>query len=272
MGRRRSPGDKPKKHKRVTIDPAERMHAGKVIAPYRIMEELIKKVCGHLDGARIAIAWRKGWPAVQGRIKLGQMKMANDCDRAYKDFDFLLLLNSEVYRNNAAGEESLTMTLHHLLLAGTPDLDRDGNQKIDEKDRKCWKIRKPPIVEFPEIIQTYGLEKTIGLTADAIAAINDSARPLLPVAENVPKESASDANPKAWRRWKIKSLEIEEKIATKLSDAGFTTLGNLFDHMKDQGIFWAKKIQGVGGASADKVADAFTQFWGEHPEFCGEEA
>lgn len=188
MGRRRSFDEKPKKKKRVSIDPASRMHAGKVIAPYRIMEDLINSCCGHLEDARIAIAWRKGWPSVNGRVKLGQMKMANDCDRAYKDFDFLLLLNSELYRTSVAGDESLTMTIHHCLLAGTPDLDRDGNQKTDEKDRLCWKIRKPPIVEFPEIIQTYGLEKTIGLTADALAALNDSGRSLLP------KEDGEDAD------------------------------------------------------------------------------
>ena len=242
MGRKRKePGDKPKKKKRVSIDPANRLNAGKIITPYRIMENLINTVCGHLKEAKIAIALRKGWPAVNGRIKLGDLKMASDCDRAYKDFDFLLLLNSELYRNGTASEESLTMTIHHFLLSGTPDLDRDGNQRIDEKDRKCWKKQKPPIVEFPEIIKTYGLEKTIGLTAEAIAAINDSKRTLLAEAEGKGKaggngkaekaeaekgdisegtgevipfpatatasdEPAAPTNPSAWKRWKVDCL------------------------------------------------------------------
>ena len=187
MGRRKGSknaiGPKPVKHKRVTIEPAERMNAGRVIAPYKIMEGLIGKTCEHLKAASIAIAWRKGWPAVEDRIKLGQMKLASDCDRAYKDFDFLLLLNSEVYRNGAATEESLTMTIHHLLLRGAPALDKEGEQKTDEKGRLCWKTRRPPIVEFPEIIETYGIEKTLGLTADAIEAVREGPRPLLDAIE-----------------------------------------------------------------------------------------
>jgi hypothetical protein len=57
-----------------------------------------------------------------------------------------------------------------------------------------------------------------------------------------------------------------------LIDAGFTTLGKLFDQMQDQGVWWAKDIPGIGEASAEKIADAFAQFWKEHPEYCDEAA
>jgi hypothetical protein len=40
--------------------------------------------------------------------------------------------------------------------------------------------------------------------------------------------------------------------------------------MSDQGMFWAKEIPGVGESSADKISDAFAQFWAKHPEFCCE--
>ena len=181
---------KPVKHKRVTIDPAERLNAGRITAPYRIMEALTKDQCKHLQNARIAIAWRNGWPAIEDRIKLGQMKLASDCDRAYKDFDFLMLLNSEVYRNGASKEESLVMTIHFCLLCGLPAMDREGEQKTDEKGRLCWKTRKPTIVQFPEILKTYGIEKTLGLTAEAVIVATEGPRPILDAIEKAAEKAA----------------------------------------------------------------------------------
>jgi hypothetical protein len=243
------------------------MNAGRVIAPYKIMEGLIDKTCGHLKDASIAIAWRKGWPAVEDRIKLGQMKLASDCDRAYKDFDFLLLLNSEVYRNGTANEESLTMTVHHMLLRGAPALDKDGEQKTDEKGRLCWKTRKPPIVEFPEIIKTYGIAKTLGLTADAVAAINDSRRPLL--AESEKNVTATDD---AWREWPTSCLAKQGLPAGKvklLEENSLDTMGKLMDRMNRAGAedFWWKDIRGFGEGGYDATVNAIMNLRANKPDF-----
>ena len=269
MGRRKSDGPKPTKQKRVTIEPAERMNAGRVILPYRVMEGLLKDKCEHLADASIAIAWRKGWPAVEDRIKLGQLKLASDCDRAYKEYDFLLLLNSEVYRNGVASEESLTMTIHHLLLRGAPALDKEGEQKTDEKDRLCWKTRKPPIVEFPEIIKEYGLEKTIGLTADAVAAINDSKRPLLAAAEKGDPEQNPAA---AWREWPTVDLRNYGLSVGKiklLEQSGLSTMGKLMAAMnkKGQEDFWWKEIKGLGESGYDALTTAIAKMRKKRPEF-----
>ena len=277
---------KPKKHKKVTIEPAERMNAGRVIAPYRIMESLIDGPCKHLADARIAIAWRKGWPAVQDRIKLGQMKMASDCDRAYKDYDFLMLLNAEVYRQGA-NEESLTMTIHWCLLCGAPALDREGEQKTDEKGRACWNTRKPPIVQFPEILKIYGIEKVLGLTVDAITAAKEGPRPLLdaiekagsekaattePAATNGDGEAPPAVNPKAWRRWPVSCLGEHGLPAGKvkiLDENGLGTMGKLLDRMNKAGIedFWWKDLRGMGEGGYDSMVNAIMALRKAKPEF-----
>jgi hypothetical protein len=247
------------------------MNAGRVILPYKIMERLLNKECEHLKDARIAIAWRKGWPAVQDRIKLGQMKLASDCDRAYKDFDFLMLLNAEMYRNSTASEESLTMTIHHMLLCGAPALDREGEQKTDEKDRLCWKTRKPPIVEFPEIIKTYGAEKTLGLMIDAIAAIKEGPRPLLDAIEKAATQSGDGAD-KAWRMWDVRRLQDYGLPSGKLKlleEAGLTTMGKLMDAMNRQGHedFWWRDIKGLGEGGYDALTEAIVKLRKKNPDF-----
>lgn len=279
---------KPTKHKRVTIEPAERMNAGRVIAPYRIMEALVAKECKHLQDARIAVAWRKGWPAVEDRIKLGQMKLASDCDRAYKNYDFLMLLNSEVYRNGASKEESLTMTIHHQLLRGAPALDREGEQKTDEKDRLCWKTRRPPIVEFPEIIKTYGIEKTLGLTAAAVALVRERSRPLLDALEDAfekmgankmaetttegETELTTPAAAKAWRRWPTSRLSEHGLPAGKLKlleDAGLATMGRLLDKIRtcEDQEWWYKDIRGFGETGHDAMSEAIAKLRKADPGF-----
>lgn len=122
MARRRGGGVKERARKKVTVKLIERLHAGKVTGPYRIMEDLIDKHHKHLKEAKIAIAWRYGWKAtVDGHTKLGQAKKGSDLDRELHNHDFVILLNFERWNNGNFSEAQMRALVDHELCfpAGT---------------------------------------------------------------------------------------------------------------------------------------------------------
>jgi hypothetical protein len=68
----------------------------------------------------------------------------------------------------------------------------------------------------------------------------------------------------------VAELKVGDRALKALEDAGFSTLGKLSDHMRDQASFWAKEIKGLGEKGAEEVCDRFADFWNAHPEYCEE--
>lgn len=79
---------------------------------------------------------------------------------------------------------------------------------------------------------------------------------------------SSPADKDDWKTLPISSLNLPEKVASAITDAGHSTLGALQSHMNDQGLWWGKQIKGLGEKGQDAVLDAFASFWSEHPEYC----
>jgi|SRR6185503_11715836 len=179
MGRRRGGGSKKEKaRKSVTVKMLERMHAGKITQPYRIMEQLVEDHHQHLKDAKIAIAWRFGWKSdADGRIKLGQCKKGSDLDRELHGFDFVILLNHEVL--NAAGftEDQTTALIDHELCHAAVTNDSNGEPKVDERGRTVYRIRKHDVEEFSEIVARHGCWKK-DLEEFARVALRDKRAPL----------------------------------------------------------------------------------------------
>jgi hypothetical protein len=302
MGRRASGGLKPKKRKRVTVQLLKRMHAGEVTEPYRVMEELLKTEHGHLEGVKIAIAWRLGWRAdTDGYLKIGQCRKRGDLDRELDTFDFVIMLNKEAFPT--LSDKQKRAVIDHELCHAKVVVDTDGNPKRDDRDRLVCRIRKHDVEEFRDVVERHGLY-TAHLSAIAQAAINDAKRPLLAAAERgdgngkttePAAERAGDAKPGAaastpdvdesaaptdankadkssWRRMKIAELQMPASVEGFVIDAGKKTLGAFADYMADKGDFWDRDLQ-VGGQRKPPrfratIEDAWAEFWAEHPEFC----
>src|SRR3990167_2134573 len=119
---RRPRAPKEKSRKKVNVKVLERLHAGKITGPYRIMEKMIEDHHSHLSQAKIAIAWRFGWKAdADGRVKLGQCKKGSDLDRELNDKDFVILLNHEAWNRADFTEAQMNALMDHELCfpAGT---------------------------------------------------------------------------------------------------------------------------------------------------------
>lgn len=147
------------KPKKVNHQIIERTKDGP--APYRMMDELIEKHHSHLADARIVIAWRFGWNEDQdGRLQLGQCKKASDIDRDLHDYDFIILLNSDVWNKAGFSEAQMRALIDHELCHAQVVVNEEtGEVKTDETGKNVYRIRKHDIEEFHEIVARHGCWK-----------------------------------------------------------------------------------------------------------------
>ena len=166
--------------KTVTVELIGRKQNGRIAAPYKIMEDLVAKHHSHLADAKIAMAWRFGkGPDPDGRLWLGQAKKGSDLDRALHGFDFVILLNHEIWNSAEFAEEHMIALIDHELCHCERAVDADGIPKIDELDRPVYRIRKHDVEEFIDVVNRHGIWKDdIRKLAEAAQEAKD--RPLLP--------------------------------------------------------------------------------------------
>ncbi len=280
MGRKRSSGPAEKKRRRVNIQLLQREHAGKVTEAYRIMEDLLKTVHGHLRDLKIAIAWRANWrPNTDGYLRMGQLKMRKELDRELDSFDYVLLLNKEAWPT--LSDDQKKALIDHELCHGQIVMDADGEPKQDDRGRLCLRVRKHDIEEFQDVIDRNGFCTSI-LSKVAKAAIADADRPLLAGLEDDNAEGdqggdgeieaveAPDVKPDAWKRLSVSHLGLPDKLTTALAEhkKPIKTLGQFQKHLNDHGEWWAREIEGFGKVAKEKVGTAWMKFWADHPEYC----
>src|SRR6185312_8975695 len=90
---------------------------------------------------------------------LGKCVKASDLQRELVDWDFVILLNREVWHDLRFTREQKLALLDHELCHAELARDEDGNAKFDEKGRKVWRTRKHDIEEFQAIVQRHGCYK-----------------------------------------------------------------------------------------------------------------
>lgn len=283
MGRRKGVGgEKPKRRKKVTVKLIPRKHAGEVTEPWAIMEDLQKREHGHLEGAKIALAWRLGWRAdANGVLCLGKCRKRGDLDRELDSFDFVILLNKEAWQGLAT--EQRRALIDHELCHAQIVIDSDGNPKLDDSDRLVCRIRKHDCEEFKVVVKRHGLW-TSDLADIAKAAVNDAGRPLLAEKDTAEARQATEAtregstaaaepqNTKEWRRWKTAMLQTYGLPAGKvklLEEAGMESLGKLIDAMNRLGQedFWWKSVKGFGEGGYDALTEAITRLRKNRSDF-----
>lgn len=128
--------------------------------PYRIMREMVEKYHEDLHGARIAMAWRIALKADKdGHLMLGKCVKASDLQKEFSEYDFVILLNREVWLSDEFTLEKKQALVDHELCHATFAPDKDGFKKRDERDRIVWRTRKHDIEEFFDIVRRHGCYK-----------------------------------------------------------------------------------------------------------------
>lgn len=271
-----------KKRKAVKTERINREHAGKVLKIYQILEELVEQNHPELEEAKFMLLWKHGWrPDADGILVGAKIRKASEFDKELDEFDFAILLNYELFNETKIEDLDKTIILDHELYHAAPEMDRDGEQKKDDRGRFCWRLRKHPIQEFPEVIKRYGLKKVTGLNASLLAALddekkrkeaaadnNDQKRPLLkdekPAAVSGKDKPAAAEGKEAWRGHSINVLKLNSNQAEKLALADVRTLGELQDKMNRHGMFWAKECD--CSRSRDAIESRFNQYIIENAE------
>lgn len=250
--------DVSQKRKAVKVRPIERKQAGKVVEPYRVLESLIEEHHPQLKEATILLCYRKGWkPDVDGVLIGARIKKASDLDRAIgsrfgDSYDFVLQLNEDAWPHLTDVQKRILMD--HELTHAAPDLDRDGEQRKDERERWCWRLRKHPIQEFPEIIARYGAEQVLPMCEIIGEAVDRADMPLFNAASG---EAESDG---AWQERDIDTLASHPGVTPRhlkaLREAHMDTVGELAAQMDRLSTWWHRDVKGIGKDSAAAVEDA----------------
>ena len=127
--------------------------------PYSILDKM-RRFHGELAEARIAIAWRKALsPDKDGHLILGKCVKVSDLHRELADWDFIILLNQEVWCDEEFTDEKKSALMDHELCHAARSFDSDGNEQRDERGRAVWRTRKHDIEEFQEIVKRHGCYK-----------------------------------------------------------------------------------------------------------------
>lgn len=147
---------KPKKVAFQFIDPDERPEP----EPYELLRELRAEQHFGAAEAKIGLAWQKGIkPDADGRLMLGKCVKATDLQRELVDWDFVILLNREVWDEIDFRTEKKMALLDHEMCHAARAVDSDGEPRIDTKGRAVWRVRGHDIEEFREVAARHGCYK-----------------------------------------------------------------------------------------------------------------
>lgn len=154
--------------------------------PYQILDKM-RLFHGELQEANIAIAWRKRLSTDKdGHLVLGKCMRASDLQRELADYDFVILLNREIWGDEVFTEDKKRALMDHELCHAARAFDAEGNEQRDERGRPVWRTRKHDIEEFQEIVKRHGCyKKDLERFADEL--LKKRAAPLFaPIAETMP--------------------------------------------------------------------------------------
>src|SRR5579862_541094 len=132
--------------------------------PYKLLSKMRKENHDEIRDAKIALAWRTALkPDVDGHLVLGRCVKASDLQRELAAWDFVIVLNKEMWEAFSFEKETATKRrealLDHELCHAALVLDKWGEPKVDEKGRKVFRIRKHDIEEFRGVVARHGCYK-----------------------------------------------------------------------------------------------------------------
>ena len=145
------------KAKRINF---EMIPSGKQSEPHKVFREALE-FHDDLSGVRIGLAWRKAWkPDKDGHLVLGQCVKVTDLQHEMVDLDFVILLNKEIWMSPDFTDDKKLALMDHELCHAAPAWDETNDQqKLDEKGRPVWRLRKHDIEEFQDVVERHGCYK-----------------------------------------------------------------------------------------------------------------
>ena len=148
--------DKPKQVKVELISP----FAVPMAEPYVLLAEVRQSYHKDTQEAKIALAWRKDTKAdSDGHLVLGRCVKASELQKELVDWDFVILLNHEVWTEEKFDVQKKRALLDHELCHIDTSEGEDGH-KTDSKGRKLWRLRKHDIEEFHSVVAHHGCYKS----------------------------------------------------------------------------------------------------------------
>jgi Putative phage metallopeptidase len=150
--------------------------------PYQILADM-RRYHSDVDEAAIALAWRTSLkPDKDGHLILGKCVKVSDLYREFAQYDFIILLNREVWEDGEFTEEKKRALIDHELCHAAGAEDDDG-PKYDERGRRVFRTRKHDIEEFRSIVERHGCYKRdLELFAEALTKKRST--PLLDLMSN----------------------------------------------------------------------------------------
>jgi hypothetical protein len=130
-----------------------------VDSPYYMMEKIRKRHHHHTRKAKIALAWRTALkPDTDGHLLLGQCVKASDLQRELSEYDFVILLNKEVWEDKTFGHKRQKALLDHEL-CHVGQVYRKGKRLKNDHGKYVFRTRKHDVEEFSEIVDRHGIWK-----------------------------------------------------------------------------------------------------------------
>jgi len=165
------------------------------VEPYKLLEQVRRKWHAELVDARIALAWRVRLKADKdGQLVLGRCVKVSDLHREVAEYDFIVVLNREVWDAPEFGKDKEMARLDHELCHAGVVLDKNGEKKQDERGRGVYRMRKHDIEEFCAVVERHGCYKR-DLEAFAKALLRKAEAPLLAgIEETGSKETGAVPN------------------------------------------------------------------------------
>lgn len=145
------------KPKKIPWEMLDREHQPEM---YELLDELITEHHDELFNARVALAFNTSWkPDTDGHRTIGRCRKVSDLEREWMPFDFIILLHKEFWTSPEVTDEQRRALLDHELCHAGVAVDRDGEPKLDERDRLVFRTKKHTVEEFHEIITRHGIWK-----------------------------------------------------------------------------------------------------------------
>ena len=114
----------------------------------------------HLEEARITLAYRKDWKADKDGLRtLGKCKKVSAVEKLFHGFDFVIILNADVWLSTMLTEKQRLAIMDHELCHAQVSEDEDGNALTDHDGRPKWRCRKHDLEEFRDIVDRHGVYK-----------------------------------------------------------------------------------------------------------------
>jgi hypothetical protein len=93
-----------------------------------------------------------------GHLTLGRCKKATDLDREFREFDVVILLNAQAWKELEPKQR--VALVDHELCHATVATDKNGENVLDERDRLCYRMKKHDIEEFNEVVRRHKMYKS----------------------------------------------------------------------------------------------------------------